>query len=397
MQVTATTLQPVTGSVTVKVMKRVTEWRVAIGGLSAIGVGYGFARYGYGLFLPRLEADFSLSVTQTGLISSLGYAAYLVALAAVGALVARTGPRPLVLAGGLAATIGLALAALARNPLLLIAGLGVASTSPACRWSPYADAVRDLLPRGRRERMLALIPSGTAFAVVVAGPLALLAPTAGWRPVWFAFAALALATTVYNGLLLRPGSPVRTRNRPSVSWFARRAAVPLYVTAVSYGLLGSVYWTYAVTAVRAMPGPLFWSLVGLSGTAGVATGRLLSRLGLVRGHLVLLLAQAAALALLGVAPGAPLAAITSALLYGFAYMAFGGLLAVWAGQVFPEFPATGLSAVFLVTGGGSVVGPVALAAVAAHYGLGAAFLVTAACTALTTLTRPRPAAVPVAR
>ncbi|MBB2933744.1 putative MFS family arabinose efflux permease [Amycolatopsis bartoniae] len=369
-------------------MKQVTEWRVAVGGLSAIGVGYGFARYGYGLFLPRLEADFSLSVTQTGLIGSLGYAGYLVALAAVGALVARVGPRPLVVAGGLAATVGLALAALARGPALLIVGLVVASTSPACMWSPYADAVRVLLPEGRRERMLALIPSGTAFAVVVAGPLALLAPVTGWRPIWLAFAALALATTVYNGLLLGRGSPMPVGERLSVSWLTQRAAVPLYVTAVSYGLLGSVYWTYAVAAVHAMPGPLFWSLMGLSGTAGVVTARLLSRLGLARGHLVLLLAQAAALALLGVAPGVPLAAVASALLYGCSYMAFGGLLAVWAGQVFPEAPATGLSAVFLVTGGGSVVGPVALAAVAAHWGLGAAFLVTSACTALTTLTRP---------
>ncbi|GAA3551949.1 hypothetical protein GCM10022222_39420 [Amycolatopsis ultiminotia] len=47
---------------------------------------------------------------------------------------------------------------------------------------------------------------------------------------------------------------------------------------------------------------------------------------------------------------------------------------------------------FLVTGGGSVIGPVALAAVAARYGLGAAFLVTAALTVLTTFSRSRAAA-----
>lgn len=368
-------------------MKTVTERRVAVAGLSAIGVGYGFARYGYGLFLPQLTADFSLSVAQTGLIGSLGYAGYLAALAAVGALVARVGPRPLILVGGSAATAGLALAALAHGPALLITGLVVAGTSPACVWTPYADAVRLLLPSASGERVLALIPSGTAFAVVVAGPLALLAPVTGLRPIWLAFAALALATTVYNGLLLQRQSPPAPQ-RPSPSWFIRRAAVPLYATAASYGLLGSVYWTYAVAAVRAMPGPLFWSLMGLSGTVGLATARLLSRLGPATSHLGLLLTQAAALALLGIAPGAQLAAVASALLYGFAYMAFGGLLAVWAGQVFPESPATGLSAVFLVVGGASVVGPVALGAVAAHYGFGAAFLVTAACTALTTLTRP---------
>jgi predicted MFS family arabinose efflux permease len=360
---------------------------VAGAGLSAIGVGYGFARYGYGLFLPLLTADFSLSVAQIGLIGSLGYAGYLIALGAVGALVARVGPRPLILIGGIAATVGLTLAAIAQGPAMLIIGLVVAGTSPACIWTPYADAVAMLLPSGKGERVLALIPSGTAVAVVVAGPLALLAPVTGWRPIWLAFAALALATTVYNGLLLPRGSSPAPQ-RPSPSRFFRRAAVPLYVTAASYGLLGSVYWTYAVAVVRAIPGPLFWSLMGLSGTAGLATARLLSRLGLVTSHLGLLVTQAAALALLGIAPGARLAAIASALLYGFAYMAFGGLLSVWANQMFRDSPATGLSAVFLVVGGASVVGPAALGAVAAHYGFGAAFLVTAACTALTALTRP---------
>ncbi|GAB3575342.1 YbfB/YjiJ family MFS transporter [Amycolatopsis endophytica] len=356
-------------------------------GMSAIGVGYGFARYGYGLFLPRLEAEFSLSVAQTGLIGSLTYAGYLAALAAVGALVAKVGPRPLILTGGVTAAAGLALAAVARGPVLLICGLALAGTSPAFLWSPYADAIGDLVRPGRRERMLALIPCGTAFAVAVAGPLALLVP--GWRVVWLVFAVLALATTVYNGLLLPRGAVVPARGRLSPGWFTRRRALPLDATALSYGLLGSVYWTYAVAAVRAIPGPLFWTVVGLSGTAGVMTARLLSRLGPSTGHLVLLLAQAAALALLGVAPGVPAAAVGSALLYGFGFLAFGGLMAVWAYRVFPEQRATGLSATFLMIGAGSVAGPAVLGAVAAHHGLGAAFLVTAASRALTTLARPR--------
>lgn len=58
----------------------------------------------------------------------------------------------------------------------------------------------------------------------------------------------------------------------------------------------------------------------------------------------MLLAQAAAL---GIAPGAPLAAAVSALLYRFTYLAFGGLLAVWAEQMFPESPTTCFSVVFL--------------------------------------------------
>jgi predicted MFS family arabinose efflux permease len=278
---------------------------------------------------------------------------------------------------------------------LLVVGLVLAGTSSGWIWAPYSDAIGRLLPDGSRERVLAIIPSGTAFAVVIAGPLALLARATGWRFAWFVFAAIALAATVYNAVLLPGGSTAdRARRTPNMRWFARRRAVPLYLTALSYGLLGSVYWTYAVEAISGTDdpdtGPLFWTLMGLSGTAGVFTGRVLARLGLPGAHRLLLTALATAVALIGIAPGALVAVAASALLYGCAFMATSGLLAVWSYQVFPEYPATGFSATVLFLGVGSVAGPVTMGVIASQYGLRATFLLTAALALLTLLAAPSP-------
>ncbi|MDT0345429.1 YbfB/YjiJ family MFS transporter [Streptomyces litchfieldiae] len=370
-------------------MKR--EWQIGIAGLTAIGVGFGFARYGYGLFLPEFRAEFGLSVTAVGLIGSATAAGYLVALLSAGVLVARRGPRPVVVAGGVAATAGMALVAVATAPVPLAIGLVLAGTSSGLVWTPFSDVVDRLVPRGSRERVTGAIASGTAFAVVVAGPFALLANATGWRFAWLVFAATALVTTWYNARVLPGGrGPARARAAGGPRSFARAAAVPLYLTALVYGVAGAVYWTFAMEAIEGGGAvePLFWTLMGAAGTAGVLTGHAIVRLGVRRVQIGLFTGIAAALALLGAAPGAMPAVVASALLYGPCFMAGSGVLAVWSHQVFPERPSAGFTATVLFLGVGSVAGPAALGAFGDRYGLGAAFLVTAALTQLAPLARP---------
>ncbi|MFI0264609.1 MFS transporter [Streptomyces sp. NPDC017056] len=375
-------------------------WKVGLAGVTAQGVTFGFARYGYGLFLPEMRRDFSLSVSLIGLIGSATYISYMVSLLLVGVLSRRCGPRPLVIAGGVSAAAGMFLVAFAGNTGALAAGLILAGLSPGFVWAPYSDAVARMVPADRRERLMALIPSGTAFAVVVAGPLAIFATGPAWQYAWSAFAVAALAVTLLNAWVL-PGGPASPRTRhpekgPGWRWFARTATVPLYVTAGSYGLIGAVYWTFAADTVARnlsadqLAVPLFWTLMGLAGTAGVAAGAFIDRLGLRRAQLCLFLALALAIALLGAAPDSLPAVALSAVFYGPAFMATSGLLAVWSYQVFPEHPATGFSATVFFLGLGTVTGPAALGAFADRNGLDAAFLLTAAITLLTPLARPAP-------
>jgi predicted MFS family arabinose efflux permease len=361
-----------------------TELHLAVAGLAAIGVSFGFARYGYGLFLPDLRAEFGLDVSTVGLISSGSYAGYLVALTLVGLLSARLGPRPMIIAAGLFATLGLTLVAVAQHPVLLVIGLLLAGASSGWAWAPYSDAVGALVPGDRRERVLAIVPNGTAFGTIVAGLLAIAVP---WRPAWLVFAAAALAVTLYNAWLLR-GLP-RPTPAPPQPIRPTAEAVPLFASAFSYGVLGSVYWTFAVDLIADdTTGPLFWTLVGVAGLGGLYTASTLARIGLRRTHPLLFLMLATAIAVLAVAPGSVVAAGLSALLYGPAFMAVSAVLAVWSYQVFPARPAAGFSAVVFCLGLGTIAGPATLGAVATGFGLPAAFLLTAVLAAATTLARP---------
>lgn len=374
-------------------------WRLSVAGLAAVGVSFGFARYGYGLFLPEIRAEFGLSVSVVGLIGSATYVGYLGALVLVGALATHLGPRALIVIGGMSAAVGAALVSVAPGVELLAVGLILAGTSSGWIWAPYSDAVDRLVPAPARGRVLAVIPSGTAFGVVVAGPLALLTHGSAWRYAWLVFAAGALAATVYNIRVL-PGKERHLGTRESRSslglrWFVRPAAVPLYTTALSYGVVGSVYWLLAVEAVSSAGGmgghtaPLFWTVIGAAGVLGVGTGVVFTRLGLRTSHVLLFGSLALAVALLGVAPGVLPAVLTSALLYGPAFMAGSALLAVWSYEVFPDRPTTGFSATVLFLGLGTIVAPASVGALADRHGLGAAFLVTAAVATATMLIAPR--------
>lgn len=88
-------------------------------------------------------------------------------------------------------------------------------------------------------------------------------------------------------------------------------------------------------------------------------------------------------ALLGVAPGNPLAVGLSAQLYGPAFMAVSALLAVWSYRVFPTYPTTGFSAPVFFLGLGAVLAPAVTGVVVDRYGTGTAFPGAAAVAALT--------------
>lgn len=391
------------------------QWQVGVAGMAAVGVTFGFARYGYGLFLPEFRRAFDLPVALVGLIASASYLGYVAALLSVGVLVTRLGPRPLVVIGGLSAAGGMGLVACARGPVTLTAGLVLAGTSPGWVWAPYSDAVDRVLAPHLRERAMGAIATGTAFAVTVAGPLALVAQGPRWRHAWLAFTAAALLATLYNARVLpgRGRGRSRTSETPAVSGaepppaagpglglrrFARAAAVPLYATALSYGLVGAVYWAFAVEAVSEHAGadsgvvaPLFWTLMGLAGTAGVLTGHAISRYGLRRVHRGIFIGLGGAAGLLAVAglPGMALpGALLSALVYGPCFMAGSGLLAVWSYRVFPDLPTPGFTAAVLFLGLGTVTGPALFGVLTEHHGLPAVFAATALTAALTTLTPP---------
>lgn len=370
--------------------------RLGLAGFFAIAVAFGPARNGYGLFLPDVRSEFGLSTELSGIIASASQAGYLISLSLVGLLVGRLGPRIPVVVGGLSAGLGMGLVALAPNAAVLATGFVLAATYAGWSWAPYNDATDLMVAPRYRDRVLSVISTGTTFGILAAG-LAALAASDAWRTAWLVFSGAALVATALNAWFL-PGRSHRALGqapvpRPEISGLARSEAAPLFVAALSFGLVSAFYWAFAVDlisrgATSVGTGPIFYVVLGVVGFVGVFTGDAVSCFGLRRVLLVILVALSAAAFLLGVAPGWWPAVGASAILYGACVMFMSALLAVWSSAVFAEQPSTGFSATLVLFGIGSTIGPATLGAFAGGFGLKAAFLMSATLALLPMLVLP---------
>ncbi|KZB88288.1 MFS transporter [Amycolatopsis regifaucium] len=377
---------------------RAGPWLPGLSGLATLAVAYGFGRYGYGLFLPRFQAEFGGSTGALGAVTSIGYLGELVALCVVGWWAGRRSPRLPIGIGLGCAGIGMLLIAVAPGTWVLAAGVAVSGMAPGWVWTPYSDVVQETVkPRGRTHA-LSMISTGTTFGVVLAGPAAFFATDSRWRLVWLGAAAVAFLVLAWNIRAL-PSAPVK-REPPhaTVRWrelAGRRDAWPLFVAATSSGLIGAAYWSFAGVAVSTANGgnervaPALWTVIGIAGTIGVFTGRFVRHHGLraifVAAQIVLSLSTA----VLWLAPAGWGFALTSAALYGCGFMVGGTLLSVWSSLVFPDQPTRGFSVVVAFITLGAVVGPAVLGRVVDHAGLPTAFAIATLLALATLAALPR--------
>src|SRR5215210_4443522 len=239
---------------------------------------------------------------------------------------------------------------------VLAIGVLVAGSSTGLASPPMGEAVARSVRECLQDRANALINCGTSVGVALSGPAALLL-TGQWRIAWAAFAAAGLAVLLWNAAVMprktvagqgsgEVGAGDRTRGNVSTFAYlvgARPRAIPLFAAAFGLGFSSAVYWTFSRDLVAGSLGQtgstLFWTVIGISGLAGGAAGDLVGRFGLtavLRGALV---SMAAAMALLGVAPGVLPLVYASAALFGSTYILLTGVVLVWSVSVFREIPS----------------------------------------------------------
>jgi predicted MFS family arabinose efflux permease len=362
--------------------RKTGAWRLGLPGLATLAVCFGFARYGYGLFLPRFQAEFGGSAGALGAVTSAGYLGGLVALGVVAWSSGRFGARWPVAFGVGSAAAGMLLIGLAQGPALFATGVVIAGMSPCWVWAHYSDVVEDgVRPAGRRHA-LAMISTGTTFGAAVAGTAALLVPGQGWRIVWLAAAAVAVAVTAWN-LRALPARP-RTAPRERAKLFSRPGVGRLLAASVMSGLVGAACWSFAgMAAGDERSASLLWTLIGVAGAAGLAAGTLVQRMGLRRVYVAAQLVLAAASALFGGG-----FAVVAAVLYGAGFMIGGALLPLWSSALFADHPTRGFSLVIVFNTVGAAIGPAAFGFVADRAGLTTAFVLVSALALVSIAVRP---------
>jgi predicted MFS family arabinose efflux permease len=355
---------------------------LAAAGCASVAVGFGFARYGFGLFVPAFRAQFGLDTATIGAIGSGAYAVYLVSLLGCGALCARFGPRLPVVVGTMSAFAGLALVAFASTPGMLTLGILIAATSSGWVWAPFADAVAGIAPR-QRPRTLAVIGTGTTFGLIVAGALACVGtdgPVA-WRLVWGAFAVVAALATAAS-LLAVPGGQKGQKNGPPTRFRPTRSALPLIGHGMVCGTATGGFFTFAVDLVHehghgGQWSSLLWLLVGVGGVSGVATGDASRAFGLRRTLAICVVLLAVSIAALAAFPSNPAVLSAAGFGFGFAFMPIAAALALWNQELHPHHPTTGLTLVLCSLGVGSILGPMIVGVLADSYGLRRVFFLLA--------------------
>ncbi|WP_146341559.1 MFS transporter [Nesterenkonia sp. NBAIMH1] len=376
-------------------------------GLALIAVSYGVARFAYGLFVPAFRTEFGLDPTQVGLIGSLSYGIYCIAIYPAMMLTPRFGSRRLTVLAGALATIGMALVALAPSAAVLTLGVALGGLSTGIVSPPLAHAVALRVPRVRRDRTQAIVNSGTGLGVALSAPVALLT-LEHWRSAWLAFSLAALIVTLWAAF-----SVPRTREAKTytvaVRWHGGRrrlvkdmlpdpllpeGATKLLVTSWMLGMGTAAVWVFGRDVLIDTGGQgeisstLAWAALGACGLLGAGAGDLAFRLGLTRAWAVSCLCIAATTALIGSAPQMVALSVAASGLFGAAYIATTGLLLITAASTYHQQPASGVGLSFLTLALGQAIGGALLGSLIDSAGAALAFAGAAALTGLSAALAP---------
>ena len=256
-------------------------------GFGLIAICYGFARFAFGLFLPQIDADLSLSSTMSGVISgsSLGYCAAIIVSAH---LTERLGPRAVATGAALVAAIGMVGIAVAPSSLWLAGAVMLAGSSTGLASPPIAAAVAAAVKPARQSATNTLINAGTGAGVVLSGPAALLMG-GQWRIAFLIFAATALCMAIAV-IISVPGNTQaagsRVKGLPPFSKTLKR----LIIASFLMGASSTALWSFGSQLVTLRldwghtGAGLLWIAIGAAGMAGAGAGALVTRFGINRTH-----------------------------------------------------------------------------------------------------------------
>jgi predicted MFS family arabinose efflux permease len=353
---------------------------MALLGSGLIAVTYGLARFAFGLFLPSIREDMAITPELAGVIGSIPFASFVIAILLGPPLVRAIGAK---LGGVTAITLallGLATIATAPGPWMLAAGVAVCGVATGLSTPSMAAAVHWVVPKAKRGRVNAAVNAGTSIGVALCGPAVLLLADA-WRPAYLGFAAIAgvgvLAAAWFLPAHAKPAPHANTAGGPSrQQWFDM---IRLSTLASATGFVSALYWVFgpdfAVQAggLAARESALMWLAVGLGGLAGGAAGDLIAKHGPASSHAFATAAMAASLTLLAADPGNLVLVLFSAAAFGAAYMTLTGIYLVGGTEIMPSHPALGSVMPFLAVAAGQVAGSSASGWMIARTGHSTAF------------------------
>ena len=280
-------------------------WYIMMTGTLCLFASLGLGRFSLGVLLPSMGRDLQLSYSQMGLIGTLNFIGYLLAVLLCGRLTKRYGSRRLISAA--LAGIGVSMLCISQAKglslilaLYLLTGIGSGLSNV-----PMVSLISCWFASSKRGRAAGFVAIGSGFAIILSGrliPYLNRVQEQGWRTSWLVLGVLVLIVAVICALVLRnspqergllpvgmsgplPGRQANVHAQPP---HARRSSIFLHCAAIYFlfGFTYVIYATFIVTTLikekglsEAVAGN-FWSWVGLlSLVSGPVFGSLSDRFG----------------------------------------------------------------------------------------------------------------------
>lgn len=338
-----------------------TTMLVGATGFGLIAACYGFGRFAFGLFMPRIADDLALSPTLGGAISGASFLGFCLAIALAAWLTERFGPRPVAVAAGVIAAAGMAGIAAATSSTWLAVAVVVAGTSTGLASPPMAAAVTAMVQWGRQDTTNTAINAGTSAGVALSGLVAI-AMGAEWRLAFAGFAGAAIAMSlatlvVLAGCRANPDA-CSAQLVPTLTGGLKRMLGAAFLA----GAASAVVWTFGADLVAEHldwdgeeVGRL-WAVMGGVGVLGAGAGWLVARAGINRVHAAAQVAMGLGIVAVGHTATQPGLALIGAGLFGAAYLTLTGVYLVWGTAALPERPASGVTLAFLALAIGQALG-----------------------------------------
>lgn len=338
-------------------------WQVLLGGVCALVLTIGLARFAYTPLLPQMHAQAGLGVADGGLLAAINYAGYM-----SGALLAAWIESPawrqrlyswgLPLALGVTALMGWSTSFAAWALSRYLGGL-----CGAAGMLLGSGLVQGWLMRSGRRPELGLYFIGLGLGIVVSalGAMGMTRAGLGWAAQWQGFALIGLAFLVPAWRWRPPVPPAVTRAAtgpaPHRRWMALMLAA--YFCA-GWGFVINATFTVAIVEKQPLlagQGPWAWLLVGLAATPAVFVwDRVARRTGDVGALLIALGLQVIGVLLPALAPGL-MAALGGALLYGATFIGIVSLTLALVGRRSPANPGKAMARLTLSYGLAQVSAP----------------------------------------
>ncbi|MCG5242747.1 YbfB/YjiJ family MFS transporter [Azospirillum doebereinerae] len=312
-------------------------FRVLIGGVIALAIAMGVARFAFTPILPAMQAATGLGTDGAGFLASLNYLGYFIGALGAGLVphgVVRTTVFRVCLLFSVATTAAMGLdfgnaaeAMPAWSVLRFVSGVASAGI-----FILGIAMALDTLARAQGERWAGWLYTGVGTGIASSGLfVALAGGRLGWDGDWLALGAICAVLGVLPALWVTDPPPVArpTAHTAGAAPPAKAAALsaPLLLLTAAYFLEGGGYivsGTFLVSILKTNPdtaalGEAAWMVVGLGAMgAGVFWAAVARRIG---SWGALILAHAAqTVSILLPMTGSPTAAVVSALLFGATFV-----------------------------------------------------------------------------